>query len=142
MLKLDIDLKMKERARDAAANIAGSFDWLFGGYSSLAIERTVLRLLGVDGALEDGKPLPNVVVDHLQTIGGMGKGAAIPVANAMLAKKMDVMEVAQAVGRGELDLDKIPPQDPQAVFDVLNTLADKMLSHIRAQRDTRKAMFA
>ncbi len=142
MLKLDIDLKMKERARDAAANIAGSFDWLFDGYSSLTIERTVLRLLGVDGALEDGKPLPNVVVDHLQTIGGMGKGAANPVANAMLAKKMDIMEIAQAVGRGELDLGKIPPQDPQAVFDVLNTLANKMLNHIRAQRDTRKEMFA
>lgn len=142
MLKLDIDLKMKERARNAAASIAGSFDWLFGGYSSLTIERTVLRLLGVDGALEDGKPLPNVVVDHLHSIGGMGKGAAIPVANAMLAKKMDVMEVAQAVGRGELDLSKIAPADPQEVFDVLNTLSNKMLDHIRAQREKRSEMFA
>ncbi|NLW19703.1 MAG: D-lysine 5,6-aminomutase subunit alpha [Candidatus Cloacimonetes bacterium] len=142
MLKLDIDLKMKERARNAAANIANSFDWLFGGYSSLAIERTVLRLLGVDGALEDGKPLPNVVVDHLQSIGAIDKGAAIPLANAMLAKKMDVMEVAQAIGRGELDIGKIPPQDPQEVFDILNTLSNKMLDHLRAQREKRSEMFA
>ncbi|MGC9362178.1 MAG: lysine 5,6-aminomutase subunit alpha TIM-barrel domain-containing protein, partial [Candidatus Syntrophosphaera sp.] len=57
MLKLEIDPKLKNSARESAARIAGSFNWLFDEYSSLTVERTVLRLLGIDGALEDGKPL-------------------------------------------------------------------------------------
>ncbi|MBP7205652.1 MAG: D-lysine 5,6-aminomutase subunit alpha, partial [Candidatus Cloacimonetes bacterium] len=102
MLKLTLDAASKKRAREAAARIAGSFGWLFEDYSSLAVERTVLRLLGIDGALKDGKPLPNVVVDQLQAKQSLAKGAAIPVANAMLAKNLSAQEVADAVGRGEL----------------------------------------
>lgn len=142
MLKLDIASGLKDRARNAAASIAGSFNWLFEEYSSLAIERTVLRLMGIDGALKDGKPLPNVVIDHLQAKQALGKGAAIPVANAMLHSKMTAQEVADAVGRGELDLTQIPQGQPQEVFNILDGLTDTMLTHIGKQRETREAMFA
>lgn len=57
MLKLELDPDMQNRARKAAASIAGSFQWLFDDYSSVTIERTVLRLLGIDGATEDGTPI-------------------------------------------------------------------------------------
>ncbi|HRQ68026.1 MAG TPA: lysine 5,6-aminomutase subunit alpha, partial [Candidatus Syntrophosphaera sp.] len=97
MLKLTLDDSVKQRARSAAASIAGSFGWLFDGYTSLAIERTVLRLMGIDGALEDGNPLPNVVVDHLRAGQALDKGAAIPVANAMLGRKLSSQSVADAV---------------------------------------------
>ncbi len=142
MLKLDIDPRLKDRARNAAARIAGSFNWLFDDYSSVTIERTVLRFLGIDGALEEGKPLPNVVVDHLRASQALGKGAAIPVANAMLHKKMSAQEVAEAVGRGELNLTEIPQGQPQDLFNILAKLSDDMLAHIRKQRETREAMFA
>lgn len=142
MLKLDIDPKLKQRARNAAAQITQSFDWLFEGYSSLTIERTVLRLLGIDGALKDGKPLPNVVVDHLQAKNALLRGAAIPVANAMLAAKLTAQEVAEAIGRGELDLTELPQASPKELYKVLDTLSDKMLKHISKQRQTRDKMFA
>lgn len=50
--------------------------------------------MGIDGALKDGKPLPNVVVDHLRVAQALDKGAAIPVANAMLAKSLSAQSVA------------------------------------------------
>lgn len=142
MLKLDIDPKLKTRARTAAARIAGSFAWLFDDYSSLAIERTVLRLMGIDGALEDGKPLPNVVVDHLQAKNALLRGAAIPVANAMLSRGLNAQEVAEAVGRGELDLSELPEAPPEQVYKVLDKLSTQMLRHIRGQRDKRDKLFA
>ena len=142
MLKLTLDAASKKRAREAAARIAGSFGWLFEDYSSLAVERTVLRLLGIDGALKDGKPLPNVVVDQLQAKQSLAKGAAIPVANAMLAKNLSAQEVADAVGRGELDLTEMPQAAPDEIFAILDTLATEMLGHIARQRSTREKMFA
>jgi beta-lysine 5,6-aminomutase alpha subunit len=141
MLKLDIDPGLKQRAREAARKITVSFNWLFEDYSSLAIERTVLRLMGIDGALKDGKPLPNVVIDHLQSKKALVKGAAIPVANAMLDKKMSAQEVAEAIGRGELDLTAMPQAAPDKIFKVLDDLSGKMLKHIASQRGKREIMF-
>jgi len=142
MLKLEIDPGLIARARDAAARITRSFGWLFDDYSSLAIERTVLRLLGVDGALKDGKPLPNVLVDQLKAQNALLQGAAIPLANAMLAGKLTVQETAEAVGRGELDLAAVPPAPPQEVFALLDELSSQMLKRIAAQRATREQMLA
>ena len=142
MLKLTLDAAVKQRARNAAASIAGSFTWLFEEYSSLTIERTVLRLMGIDGALKDGKPLPNVVVDHLKSGRVLAKGAAIPVANAMLANNMGAQEVAEEVGRGELDLSKLPQAAPDEVFAVLEALVGEMLGRIAKQRATREQMYA
>lgn len=97
MLQLDLDISLVDRARAAAQKITGSFGWLFEGYSSVTIERTVLRLMGLDGALKDGKPLPNVVIDQLHKSGSLGKGAAIRLANAMLLQNMSAAEVATAI---------------------------------------------
>ncbi len=142
MLKLDIDPGLTTRARSAAARITQSFTWLFDDYSSLAIERTVLRLLGIDGALPDGKPLPNVIVDHLLSKKALAQGAAIPVANAMLARNLTAQGVADAVGKGELDLTAIPQAPSDQLFAVLDDLSSRMLTHILAQRETREAQFA
>lgn len=141
MLKLDLNPELKERARNAAARITQSFAWLFEGYSSLAIERTVLRLMGIDGALKDGKPLPNVVVDQLKAAGFHQRGAAIAVANAMIHKQMSAQEVAESVGRGELDLSALPLADNAAIFNTLSELTDQMLSRIRAQKLKREELF-
>ena len=140
MLKLEIDPGLKQRARSAAAKIAGSFNWLFDEYSSLTIERTVLRFLGIDGALKDGKPLPNVVVDHLHAKQALANGAAIPVAKAMLSGNLTAQSAAEAVGRGDLDLMNLPSVPPQEIFEVLDGLSAKMLKHIRTQRETREQM--
>ncbi len=142
MLKLDLTPGLKERARESAARIAGSFNWLFNDYSSLAIERTVLRLLGIDGALPDGKPLPNALIDHLKAKNLLASGAAIPVANAMLAANLGVQEVADLVGKGELDLAGIDPAPPKDVFALLDSLAERTLEHIRNQKRTREDSLA
>jgi beta-lysine 5,6-aminomutase alpha subunit len=142
MLKLELNSGLVERARTAAERITSSFDWLFEGYSSLAIERTVLRLMGIDGALKDGKPLPNAVVDQLKAAGLLQRGAAIAVANAMIRKQMSAQEVAEAVGHGELDLSTVPSASNEAVFALMKGSADKMLGHIKAQKARREELFA
>ncbi len=142
MLKLELDQKLVQRSRIAAGQITGAFNWLFEGYSSVAIERTVLRLMGIDGAVKGGEPLPNVVVDHLAKQSGINKGAAIWVANAMLSKGLTAQQVAEEVGTGALKLTEFPLAKPAALLSVLNSLTAKTLQHIKAQKQQRDDAFA
>jgi len=142
MLKLDLNQELVQRSRTAAKQITGAFDWLFEGYSSVAIERTVLRLLGIDGANKEGEPLPNIVIDHLNANSAINKGAAVWVANAMLAKNLSAQEVAEQVSQHKLSLTELPLASAEQLFGVLQPLTQQMLSHIRSQKQKREEMFA
>ena len=78
--KLNLDFKLVEQARAHASRVADDVQRFIDGCTTVAVERTVCRLLGIDGVSggsapdttgenELGVPLPNVVVDHLQEKG-------------------------------------------------------------------------
>ena len=94
--------------------------------------------MGIDGALKDGKPLPNVVVDHLVENSAISKGAAIWVANAMLNKRLTAQEIAEEVAYKGLDLSQIPLASGDAIFETLTPLTDKMLAQITSQKHKRE----
>ena len=142
MLKLDINQEMVSRARKAAFQITNAFSWLFEGYTTVTTERTVLRLMGIDGALKDGKPLPNVVVDHLVENSAIQKGAAIWVANAMLKKGLTAQQVAEEVACKGLELTQISLASGEEILNTLNPLVEKMLDHITAQKQKREELLA
>ena len=141
MLKLELNDDLVSRARKAARQITGSFGWLFEEYSSLTIERTVLRMMGLDGALKDGKPLPNVVTDQLKAKGALGKGAAIRLANAMLNKDLGATQIAEAMGQHHLDITALPMAPADEIYSLLQELTDTMLGHISSQKARREEMF-
>ncbi len=79
------------------------------GKTTVSVERTVARLLGVDGANELEAPLPNVLVDHVRDRGELARGIAYWLGNAMLATtSARAQQIAEAVDRGELDLCALP----------------------------------
>lgn len=141
MLKLDLDTSLVTRSRAAAQKITSDFDQLFASYSSVTIERTVLRLMGVDGATADGKPLPNLIVEQLQSSGALNRGAAIWLANAMLHTSLSAQAVAEEVAAGELDLTSLPLAEAAKVYRVLSEISDQMLAHITKQRQQREQYF-
>ncbi|OQY39481.1 MAG: D-lysine 5,6-aminomutase subunit alpha [Candidatus Cloacimonetes bacterium 4572_65] len=142
MLKLNIAPDKIAEARGYAKNIANSFDWLFAGYSSVTIERTILRLMGMDGAIEGGEPIPNIVVDHLKGKSIINRGAAYWVANAMFVKGVTVQEVGDAVATGELDLSTIEQGNDADVMSIIDECTDKMLKHIKKQSSYREDCYA
>lgn len=141
MLKLNLNGEHISRARTAAREITGSFNWLFEGYSSVTIERTVLRLLGVDGASADGTPYPNLIVDHLKEKQALGKGAAWWLTNACAAGNKSPLEIAEAVCAGDLDLTAVPVQPQENIYAVLDKYTDSMLEQISRQKAEREAFF-
>jgi beta-lysine 5,6-aminomutase alpha subunit len=128
----------------------------------VSVERSVTRLLGVDGANQLDAPLPNVLVDHVHDGGGLGRGVAYWLGNAMLQTGRTPQQIAEAVSAGDLDLfalDSSPASSPQgdgegdderaasspegeeaAIRERVTSECAARLREIRARFDERRAM--
>jgi beta-lysine 5,6-aminomutase alpha subunit len=114
--KLDLDPGVIAACRAAASEIADQVADEIAAKTTVSVERTVARLLGVDGANELDAPLPNVLVDHVRDRGELGRGLAYWVGNALLADPDSCPQtIAEAVDRGELDLCTMPRAQDDAI---------------------------
>jgi beta-lysine 5,6-aminomutase alpha subunit len=102
--KLDLDPGVVAACRQAAKQIAEQVAERIAGHTTMSVERSIVRMLGVDGANELEAPLPNVLVDHVQQGGGLGKGVAYWLGSAMLQTGRTPQQIAEAVSAGDLDL--------------------------------------
>jgi beta-lysine 5,6-aminomutase alpha subunit len=135
--KLNLDPGKIVRARQAARDIAEQVDNFISTRTTVAVERTVLRLMGVDGVDAEGVPLPNVVVDHLLEKGALEKGVAPWMLNAMLQLGLGAQEIAERVAAGALDLTSLPWASPRELVRAGKELAVKSLNFIAANRRER-----
>lgn len=136
--KLNLDFNLVADARKSAKFIADDIQTFIEQHTTVTVERTILRLLGVDGVDELDRPLPNVVMDQIKAGGGLANGASYWMGNAMVATGKSPQEVAEAVAKGELDLIKIEAQDLGKIQEAINGVATKTVERIannRKQRD-------
>lgn len=108
--KLRLDDVLVDRCRSAAVRIADGLNETIATRTTISVERTVARLLGVDGVDSDGVPLPNVVVEQVHSAGELSRGIFYWLVNASMGTGMPVPDVAAAVGRGELSLTELEQQ--------------------------------
>ena len=113
--KLGLDAGLVRSCRAAAARVAAQVAEATAGRTTVAVERTVARMLGVDGVDPHDVPLPNALVDHVADFDGLPRGVAAWVGNAMVQTDRSAAEVAVAVGDGSLSLCDLPPAEPEAV---------------------------
>lgn len=71
-------------------------------YTTVTIERTVLRAYGIDGVNPDGYPLVNSVVDRIAQAGLLGYGAAFFLGRAMIKFGEGPSEAANRIAYGGL----------------------------------------
>ncbi len=135
--KLNLDQRMIQEARQAAKAIADDVQYFIDEHTTVTVERTVTRLLGIDGVDEVDTPLPNVVVENIKQGGGLGKGAAFWIGNAMAELSKTPQEIAEAVSRGEVDLTKIPIKDEKDIQRVIDEVAGNTVEIIRKNRERR-----
>ena len=137
--KLGLDQRKVDRARQLARKIAEDVQSFADGYTTVAVERTICRLLGIDGVDANEVPLPNVVVDSLKAAGVLGQGVMFFVGNAMVATGKTSQQIAEAVADGSLDLTKVPVSDRKKREEALKPVMDGSLERIRQRRSRREA---
>ena len=136
--KLGLDFKKVEHAKSLAKDIANEVQAFVESKTTVAVERTLCRLMGIDGVDENQVPLPNVVVDDLKSKGVLGEGVLFYIANAMVNTGLTPQEVAEKVATGALDLTKIEVADKAAIEAVLQPVVDGSIAKIRARRERRE----
>src|SRR5580700_5282591 len=107
--KLDLDPGVVAACRQAAKQIAEQVAERIAGRTTVSVERSIVRMLGVDGANDLEAPLPNVLVEHVHQGGGLGRGIAYWLGNAMLQTGRSPQQIAEAVDAGGLDLFELAP---------------------------------
>ena len=138
--KLGLDPGVVEACRAAARRIAEDVAERISGKTTVSVERSITRLLGVDGADELEVPLPNVLVDHVQDRGGLERGIAHWLGNAMIVDGRNPQQIAEAVGAGELDLTALEQADEGQVRERVLAETRSRIEEIQARFDERAAM--
>ncbi|MTI48886.1 lysine 5,6-aminomutase subunit alpha [Sporosalibacterium faouarense] len=137
--KLNLDVNKINSARNAAKNIAEDVQDFIDRHTTSTIERTVVRLLGVDGVDEIEKPLPNVVVDNIMEGGGLPLGAAYWLGNAIVQTGNTPQEIAEKISRGELDITKLSVANDDEIRDEVYKIARENVEKIAKKRDERES---
>jgi beta-lysine 5,6-aminomutase alpha subunit len=138
MNKLNLDFGLVEQARLSAAKIAEDVQSFIDLHSTVTVERTILRLLGVDGVDELDRPLPNVVAEAIKNTGGLNLGAAYWIGRAMLATGQTPQEIAEGIAAGNIDLAKLPEKPLEEIQQVVNKAAAQATEKIRRNRQDRE----
>ena len=136
--KLGLDFKKVERAKGLAKEIANEVQAFVESYSTVAVERTLCRLMGIDGVDANEVPLPNVVVDDLKSKGVLNQGVLFYLANAMVNTGMTPQQIAEKVADGSMDLTKVPVADKAELEKVMQPVIDESIAKIRARREFRE----
>jgi len=110
MPQLFVDADKIARARDLARSAANGVQAFIDRHTTVSIERTVLRLLGVSGAGTRGAPLANLMVDRLREAGVLNRGAAYWLGRALRASPGK--DPLQAIERVAAHPEKLPPLAP------------------------------
>lgn len=135
--KLNLDPKVIDSARSCAGRIAQSMQEFIDRHTTVSTERTILRLLGVDGIDDVETPLPNVVVDQIKDAGGLPRGVAYWMGNAMIQTGKTPQEIAEEMAAGNLEITKLPLASKEEAEAKIMPTVMEALKTIRAQTEKR-----
>lgn len=136
--KVGLDFNEVEHARSVARNIAGQVQDFVEDYTTVAVERTLCRFLGIDGIDENEVPMPNVVVEELKSKGVLGQGVMFYVGNAMVETGMNPQQIAEAISAGKLDITQLPVHAKADIDKALAPVINATIEKVRGNRLRRE----
>ena len=136
--KIGLDQVLVEKARTSARKVAEDTQRFIDLHTTVAVERTVCRLLGIDGINDVEVPMPNVVVEHLTQKSILSDGAALRIGNAMAELGIGPQEVAEGIDKGEIDLAAIPMHREEEIRAALAPVISATMERINANVAKRK----
>jgi beta-lysine 5,6-aminomutase alpha subunit len=138
VVRLRLDSGRIDEARRLAAAVVDPVETFITRHSTVAVERSVARLLGIDGVDADGIPLPNRVVDALaEPQHGVARALGAAVAETGLTPQ----GVAEALAAGTPLPD--PSTTPEAAIrGALAPLVAEAVARIDARRSERETLLA
>jgi beta-lysine 5,6-aminomutase alpha subunit len=138
--KLGLDRRLVERARALAAEAGRPVVSMAMQYSTVSVERAVLRLAGVAGADDQGVPTVNSVVDAVRTQVGLEHGVALPVFDAAATTGLDLAPLVEGILDGGVRLAMPAAERREAAVGLATRAVNTGLATIDANRRRREAL--
>lgn len=138
---VDIDPARIARARTLSDEITAEVHRFIEAHTTVSVERSVLRLYGVEGAHKAPGveiPLVNVVVDLARKAGRLGAGIAPLLAAAMKEDGADPQSACQKIAAGKIELGKLPRLSEKETEAVLGSLSDAAVAALHRCREKKK----
>ena len=135
--KLNLDPKVVDSARNSAAHIASSMQDFIDRHTTVSTERTILRLLGIDGVDDVETPLPNVVVDQIKEAGGLPRGVAYWIGNAIVQTGLTPQEIAEKMSSGGLEITKLETGSTKDAEAAIMPAIEESLNEINKEKNAR-----
>lgn len=129
--KLGLDFQKVKYAKQLAGNIADDVQNFVNGYTTVAVERTLCRLIGIDGIDSNDVPLPNVVVNALQEKGVLKEGVLFYLGNAIIETGKKPQEIAEAIAAGNLDITQLKINSTEAIHTAIQPYIDECITRIK-----------
>ena len=138
---LNLDKNIVAKARKYASEVAKDTQEFIDSHTTVTVERTVCRLLGIDGVNELGIPLPNILVDQIANSGDLGIGVSHYLASTLKHTMLSLSDVTKLVSEDKLDITKYPLLGVQEVTEILQQYIDKSFHKINNNRIIREDIF-
>lgn len=144
MSKLNLDRDQMDQCRAVAENIVAPVQRYIDYHSTVSIERSVLRLFGVEGTGQH-LPLVNEIVDKLDRR-KLSQGIAYWFCKALLLHpKLTVQELAQEISQGKINfnqLQEVPRDRIEKKAQELAQQALRKLNQVASDRNRLRSRFS
>jgi beta-lysine 5,6-aminomutase alpha subunit len=140
-MELRIDAGMVGAARSLAGGIVEPVGAFIDAHSTVSVERSVLRLLGVDGVGPGDVPLPNLFVERLGA-DRLALGAARWLGGLVAQTGRSADDVAGAIGDGTLSMSLADEAPEEAARRALAGTVRRALARVDMRREERDGLLA
>lgn len=140
--KLNINFDDVQRARDLANKIAENVQSFVDNYTTVSVERTLCRLIGINDTDPNGVPLPNIVVDAIKEKGAVDQGALFFLGNAVIETKQTPQQIAERIYKEDLDITSFSYHTTQDIEQALKPYIDESIERIVSKRNKREEQIA
>ncbi|MBT3235714.1 MAG: D-lysine 5,6-aminomutase subunit alpha [Bdellovibrionales bacterium] len=141
MTKLNLDTKQIERVRLLASKISDPIELMIEQHSTFSVERSLLRLYGVDGVCDGDFPIVNRLIEKLSECGAINDGISPHFAAAMIKSGRDVMTTVKMLLAGSIAFDSKSDINSPEVIEMearLTMTAMQRLDRCRINREKKR----
>ena len=132
-MKLNLNYDQINTCRLHAKTVADDIQDFINQYTTVSVERTILRFLGIDGIDDFDVPYVNVVVEHVLNHADLSKGIAHYISHAMQDKDLTPQEIAMAISKKTLTL-KDYQNHPKTSLKNLDQYIEESLKKVDKER--------
>jgi len=137
--KLYLDQALIDASRkDASVISQHMFDYI-KDHSTVSVERTILRLLGIDGVNAFDVPYVNVVVDYIKQHYDISHGVLYYLSYAVEKTGLSPQALAEMIDQNKIDFNDYIEQKESPYLEGLNPYIKKSLEKIQSQKEKRSS---